>query len=227
MELARQAKLSYAAAHRELEDMSAAGCAQRERVGNQLVYKARRGHPQAALLRRLARIEAPDEAPAKDDESRAGLVRGWLRALGAPLGASPPQEPLPRAESVVAEGFSLAHSDSTVARVMPLVLWRQRDTLDLDELVREATRRDERAAAGFFLELTGRLGHDRRLTDVARPLRDRRRSRPKLFFGRPHGEFELALARRNTPALARKWGFLMNMGLDSFESTFTKHAGAA
>jgi len=114
-----------------------------------------------------------------------------------------------------------------VARVLPLVLWRQRDELDLDELVRESTRRDEREAAGFFLELTGRLGHDRRFTNAARPLRDRRRTRSKLFFAQPHGAHELALAHRNTPALARKWGFVMNMGLDSFASTFAKHAGAA
>ena len=155
-------------------------------------------------------------------------MRGWLRALGAPLAASRPSEgPPPPAEVIVAEGLSLAHVDSTVARVLPLVLWRQRDRLDLEELIREATRRDERDALGFFIELTGRLGRDRRFANAARPLPDRRRSRLRVFFARPHGAHELALARRRTPALARKWGFLMNMGLDSFASTFAKHAAKA
>lgn len=221
------ADLSFAAAHRELEDMRTAGVAERERDGNQLVYRAHLGHSQAVLLRQLAQLGARAEEPPARDEARVELVRGWLRDLGAPLGAPPTSGQTPAAETVVVEGLALAHVNSTVARVMPLVLWRQRETLDLDRLVREATRRDERETLGFFLELTGRLGRYRRFTDAARPLRDRRKTRPKLFFARPHGAYDLALARKNTPAVARRWGYLMNMGVDSFESMFTKHAGAA
>jgi hypothetical protein len=37
----------------------------------------------------------------------------------------------------------------------------------------------------------------------------------------------MRLAREKTPALARRWGFLMNMELDSFASAFRKHVPAA
>jgi hypothetical protein len=37
----------------------------------------------------------------------------------------------------------------------------------------------------------------------------------------------LAAARKNTPRVARRWGYLMNMGLDSFASAFAKHAEVA
>jgi hypothetical protein len=37
----------------------------------------------------------------------------------------------------------------------------------------------------------------------------------------------LALARGKTPPLARRWGYLMNMDLDSFASAFRKHGEAA
>jgi hypothetical protein len=37
----------------------------------------------------------------------------------------------------------------------------------------------------------------------------------------------LALARKKTPAVARRWGYLMNLGLDSFASVFRKHGEAA
>jgi hypothetical protein len=37
----------------------------------------------------------------------------------------------------------------------------------------------------------------------------------------------LALAGKRTPSLARRWGYLMNMDLDSFASAFAKHGEAA
>jgi DNA-binding transcriptional ArsR family regulator len=226
-ELARQADLSFAAAHRELEDMRAAGVAEREREGNRLVYRARAGHDQATLLRNLGRLAAQPEVTPPPDEIHADTVRGWLRDLGAPLGAPPSSKRAPSVETAVADGLALSHQNSTVARVLALVLWRQREKLDLDQLVREATRRDERETLGFYLELTSRLGRYPRFAKASRALRDRRRTRVRLFFAKPHSAYDLTLARKNTPAAARRWGYLMNMGVDSFASAFTKHAGAA
>lgn len=130
-------------------------------------------------------------------------------------------------EEVLADAVALSHRDAAVARVLPLVLWRHRDTLDHDALVRQVSARNERQALGFFLELTGSLGRDSRLRARARRLRDRRRTRARPFFERAPGRRELALARARTPALARRWGYLMNMGLDSFAAAFEKHRDAA
>lgn len=223
-EFSRRAGVRYAAVHRELKAMRATGLAVCERTGRQIVYRANPRHPQAALVRELVR----DRDPQMDERlpEAAEKVRAWLRASGAPLWA-PLLRRAPPLEEVVAAGVALAHCDATVALVLPILLWRQRDRLDYDRLVREATRLDERQALGFFLELASRLGGDARLRRVARRLRDRRRRRVGLFFSLPHGRFRLALARKNTPRLARKWGFLMNETLEDFASTFAKHSSAA
>lgn len=225
-QLARRARVSFAAAHRELEAMRAEGLASSERVGPTLTYRANRKHPQAPLVRRLLKEGTAADGtptPAKD-----GRVRGWLAASGAPLLVSQRVSGrMPSLEKVLAQALTLAHDDATVTRVLPLVLWAQRDRLDYDRLVREATRLNERQTLGFFLELTGRLARDHRFASLSRRLRDRRRSRLRPFFARPHGRMALAAARRKTPRLARRWGYLMNMGLDSFASAFAKHTQVA
>jgi len=223
--MSRRAGVSFAAAHRELEAMRTEGLALSERVGAALVYRADPGYREASLVRRLLKEGAAESAPppAPDGER----VRSWLAAAGAPLLVSQRvRDPGPRLEEVLAEGLALSHRDATVARVLPLVLWRHRDLLDHGRLVRAATRRNERQSLGFFLELTGRLGGDPRLASLSESLRDRRRSRARPFFAGRQGRMALALARKKTPTLARQWGYLMNMGMDSFASAFAKHREA-
>lgn len=222
--LSRLAGMTFSAVHRELEAMRSAGLVDRERAGTELHYRARTDHPHATLLRQLAQL--PTDAVSATRADRDETVRSWLASAGAPLGAPKARAPLPPLEEVVAESLSLAHRDAAVARVLPLVLWRLRAQMDLDRLVLEATRRDERHALGYFLELAGTLGGDDRLVRFARPLADKRRTKKRWFFAGPHGRHALAAARRNTPPQARRWGYLMNMGVDSFKSTFDKFAGS-
>jgi hypothetical protein len=221
-DLSRVAKVQFSAAHRELDAMREAGLARAGRTGTTLVYRAAADHPHAALLRHLA--SASGGAETSKGVDRDERVRGWLATLGAPLGSAETKRRLPSVEQVVAEALSLSHRDATVARVLPLVLWRQRDQLDFDRLFQEATRRDERQALGYFLELAGRLGGESRLVERARALHDRRRKKARMFFVGPHGPRALAATRRNTPKEALRWGYLMNMGVDSFRSTFEKFA---
>jgi hypothetical protein len=223
--LARQTRSSFAAAHRELEAMRAAGLALCERLGNRVVYRANHDHPLAPALRAL--LAPPARERATPDERPDDAVRGWLRDAGAPLGAAAVRGKRPPLEEVLASALELAHRDATVARVLPLVLWLQRRHLDHETLARAATRRNERQALGCFLELAGRLGDDAALVRRSQGLRDRRRSHPQPFFTRSTGRMAAASAQRNTPAAVRKWGFLMNLGLDSFASAFTRHRGRA
>jgi hypothetical protein len=223
-DLARQAGVSFASAHRELAAMRAEGLARAERAGAELVYRAHPGYRQAGLVRRLLREEGSAPRSLADGDR----VRGWLAAAGAPLLAlRRPAGRVPPLEEVLAEGLAASHQDATVARVLPIVLWRHRDRLDHERLVDAATRRNERQALGFFLELTGLLGGDRRMASLSERLRDRRRTRLRPYFARAHGRMALALARRRTPALARRWGYLMNMDLDGFAQAFGKHDEAA
>jgi hypothetical protein len=221
-DLSRLARVPFSAAHRELDAMRGAGLARAERTGTALVYRAATDHRHAALLGHLA--SASDDAETSKATHRDEQVRGWLATLGAPLGSAQTTSRAPSVEQVLGEALSLSHRDATVARVLPLVLWLQRDHFDFDRLVREATHRDERQALGYFLELAGQLGRESRLAKAARALRDRRRTRVRMFFAGPHGPRALAATQRNTPKEALRWGYLMNMGVDSFRSTFEKFA---
>jgi hypothetical protein len=133
----------------------------------------------------------------------------------------------PPLEEVLANALELSHRDATVARVLPLVLWRQRNRLNLQRLVQNASRRDERAALGYFLEVAGMLGGDAHLVQAARHLRDKRRTKARPFFVGQQGPYAVAVVRRNTPKEALRWGYLMNMGLDSVRAMFEKFAEPA
>ena len=220
--LARASGLSFAAAHRELDAMKAAGLTVAERDGVATVYRANLAHPQADALTALL---AP--RPAGHDDSEEQRLRGQLAALGAPLAGPAPRSRRLPSEEVLADGLVLAHHSPTVARVLPVAFWRQRDDLDYERLERAATLRDERQALGFYLELTGKLGGDRRLVRRASGLRDRRRTALRPFFSGGRGSFARAAAQEKSPALARRWGFLMNMELESFATAFRKHVSAA
>ncbi len=198
--------------------MKAAGLTVAERQGVATVYGANLDHPQADVL--MALLTETRSAHGDSEEQR---LRGRLAALGAPLaGPAPKTRRLP-AEEVLADGLVVAHHSPTVARVLPVAFWRQRDNLDFERLQEAATKRDERQALGFYLELTGQLGGDRQFERRARSLRDRRRKALRPFFARGRGSFAMELAREKSPALARRWGFLMNMELESFASAFRKH----
>jgi hypothetical protein len=158
------------------------------------------------------------------DKRRDGKVRVALAALGSPVGAPRRNPPPADLEATLADGLVLAHRDATLARTMPLVLWRQRDRFDLDRLVAQASRRGERSALGLFLELAGRLGHERTLAKAARRLQAGRRRPARHFFEGAYGPYAMAAARRNTPRVARRWGYLMNMPVDSFRTLFEKFA---
>ena len=219
--LAREAMLGFSTTHSELEAMRAAGLAATKRVGTELQYHADAEHPEAALLRRLAQLPvglARKTRPGDDE------VRTWLANTGAPVGVVDRGVMTPPPEKVVAEALALAHRDATVARALPVVLWRLRKQVDVELLRKEAMVRDEKQALGYFMELAGLLGRDRELRRTARSLKDSRRKRPRMFFTGQLGKYELALTRRNTPNTARRWGYLMNMSVESFRSTFDSFA---
>jgi hypothetical protein len=152
------------------------------------------------------------------------LERAWLARFGAPLyGESLVRgEPAPRAEEVFRSALDLARRDASVARALPVALWRQRARLDFDELVRLARAHGVERTLGFFLELTARLaGGDQRLLALADSLRPRLPSQAVDFFP-TRGRLERAAAEENTPPVARDWGYRMNLGMDSFASMFEK-----
>jgi hypothetical protein len=189
--------------------------------GSKEVFSANVAHPDADLLARLVKNRAAGAPPsgAKTEE-----LRRRLRSLGAPLTAEPAAEPVASIEATLVEGAKLAHRDATVARAMPLCFWNTRSIIDLERLKEAAKRGREKQAVGFFLALTGQLGGDRRLTHWAKAFKDSRVRAVHDFFDVPTTTSGRRRATEMTPAVARRWKYRMNMGVDSFQSLFDKFA---
>lgn len=171
--------------------MEVAGLAIAERQGATLEYRAERRHPQAQVL--IALLTPP----------------GGGRPAAVPAGGGRPSP-----EDALVDSLVASHTDESVALALPAALWRQREQIDFRRLTREATRRNERQSLGLLLQLTGRLGGDRRLMLRAAFLRDRRRTVMRPFFTsgtEPSG---------NPLPLARRWGYLLGIGLDRFAQAF-------
>jgi hypothetical protein len=103
------------------------------------------------------------------------------------------------------------------------MLWKNRDRLRLAELVRRARRTKEGATLGFFLDLTSELaGNHPFAVAIADLKHDRSRTGVFFFEGAEKSLVGKELAALNTPPVAQRWRFLMNMPLDSFETLFRK-----
>jgi hypothetical protein len=157
------------------------------------------------------------EAPHDGDD----VVKRKLRALGAPLrSVSPMRVARDEVVQTLLEGTRLARRDAVVARTLPLCFWHVRDDVDPKRLDSLAMSAEDKHAVGFFLELTSILGGDRRLVGLAEALRDKRVKSARNFF---QTEAATRAPARHFP-LAEKWGFRMNMDLETFQSLFDKFA---
>lgn len=168
----------------------------------------------------------PRRAPPRRSEGN-DTVRSWLQSVGAPVvQAVATDEPVPSLEDLLTLGLQLAHADASLARTLPVVLWRNRARLRLEELSRAARAAGEGAALGFFLDLTAELAADRELAKAAASLEDARSPALTFFFtGAGDTLVGKELAERRTPTVARRWRFLMNMPFASFETLYRKHVG--
>jgi hypothetical protein len=222
-ELAKRAGVGFASAYRELHAMRRLGLVTSERRSGAESFCANAAHPLAGALRAL--VVSPTE-PLRDDET--DRTRGELRALGAPLLGEPTETVQRPVEEAIVRGVALAHRDPAVARALPICLFKSKDRLDGARLREFARRLGEKQAVGFFLDLTSELSGDARWADWSRPLRDRRRKVANDFFhGTTASRRQRRLAEERSPDVARRWGFRMNMDIESFRSLFERFVHAA
>lgn len=152
------------------------------------------------------------------------LKRAWLAHYGAPLAGHTlvAGSAAPELAKVVVDGLALSRRDASVARALPVLLWRCRADLDVAKLCQLATRKRRERALGFFLDLTARLSGDRRLRNAAAALRPTRPPTATKFFTRRESPLARMVAEERTPPVARMWGYRMNMPMESFRSLFEK-----
>ena len=151
-----------------------------------------------------------------------------LRKMGAPLGTDSKiignNENLIPPEEVLVRGLSLARRNPAVARVFPVIIVRNIKYFDdfgtIENFVRSAGEAD---TLGFFLELTGELTGNSHFSDLANRLAGHRHGETRDFFVHTgKGRYARKLDELNTPDVAKRWNFRMNMNTESFRTLFNK-----
>lgn len=158
---------------------------------------------------------------------RAPRGHGELSAFVAHFGTRVAKgEPGCDLADVALRAVKSGRRDPALTRMLPVFLWRARNVLDLDVLVRRAQRQRQAPAVGYFLELAATLGGAPKLARAARRLRVPSHRRPLLYFeSAARNPFEAMAARERTPEPARRWGLVTGTPTDSFSTYFQKVRG--
>jgi hypothetical protein len=221
-ELAKRTDVNFSSAHGELAKLRALGLVHTSRWRGALVYRPNlKATAVSALVKLLTAAE--QESGRKENPVDQEVLKG-LAALGAPLGVKGSMRR--SAEEMLALSLTEARKSPLVAKVLPFVLAFNATKLELQQLKELALQQNQRKTLGLMCELAGTLGGRPELKALARELQDRRVRNSEPFFPARTGKFHDRAVRRNTPALARKWKFTMNLGMDAFESVFKKHGDA-
>jgi len=218
-ELANKSGVAFAGAYKELKAMTSSELANAEWKNGRKVFSANKSHPMAQLLNELVK-ESVEKKEVGEKESNS--LRENLAFLGLPVSAHKTRpDPGTSIEALMAQAADLSQNDASVARSLPVLFHKLREKLDFETLKNESLKRGNRHQVGFFLELTGKLSRDEKLTRVSRNFLDHRFRVPRQFF-KNESESEVAkqLAELRTPELAKKWGWRMNMGEDAFAKTY-------
>jgi hypothetical protein len=214
--LARRAELTPRAVAREVANLLKANLVVVESLGGADLVRANLKSPAARPLQLLFGLEK-----GVGEDRAATKVRDSLAAWGAPLVGASTRKPLSLHATLLA-ALELARLDGTVLRVLPVVFAKNADQVDWPALKEDARRRKLKAELGMLVELTSKLIERPELKERVSDLLDRRRRTPR-YLPEPRSRFEKELAKRHTPRVAAKWGFLMNMTEESFRSTLRKH----
>ena len=216
-QLSRRARVAYSSAHREIEVMRRLGLVRTKRVGRAIHCTWNSSHPGARAIAALIGKDRTGGGGPDDAQVYWNLGR-W----GAPLLRVGRSGRALSLEETLAHALGAARRYPELARVWPIVLARNRGSVDLASLERRARLLGEKRTLGFFLSLTRMLLKDPTLAPWERRLRDRRVRRDQPFFILERGRRARDLAEERTPEVARAWCFRLNMPFDSFESAFRK-----
>lgn len=214
-ELARRADLTPRAVSVEVRRLLAAGVVEVEAEGAADRVRSNPRHPAARALRELLRKASSDQGRSLTDP------RPTLRAYGAPLAGVEPRVEMSR-EAAVVEALAGSRHDSTLLRILPVVLLENEADFDWDALLAQARRRKLKDELGMMLELTAKASGRPSLGKWAKGLADGRRRVPR-YLPEPASDYERRLADHRTPAVARKWGLRMNMTEESVREFVRKH----
>ncbi|CAN5513757.1 hypothetical protein BH10BDE1_BH10BDE1_13800 [soil metagenome] len=224
-DLAKLSGLPYATTHAEVAKLEDLGLVERTNVGKQSGYRMEVPDDLRNALTLLFGLAVRERTESREASPTDEHVKQALQALGAPVVVAPQTPEASSAlskEETFARAALLAKTDPAVARALPVALHQHFESLDLNFLEVLAKKLHSKQEVGFFLELTSELSGLSRLKTESRKFRDRRIVETKSFFEESESKLMRALSERNTPDVARRWKFRMNMSFDTFKSTFDR-----
>lgn len=152
-------------------------------------------------------------------------VRSSLQKLGAPIVLNSQTTVQSEAdlnlEETLVRASLLARRDPAIARTLPIALFKHFEKLDQRVLKYWATRLKAKQELGMFLELSSFLAQSPKLKKLSRTFKDKRVKVTKDFF-ETSSSLLRKISEQNTPDVARRWKFRMNMSMSSFQSTFDR-----
>lgn len=220
MDLAKLSGLPYATTHAEVAKLESLGLLSKQNSAGRVTYRMSLSPELKDALRLLFNLKGRDNAVTRESD-----LRDSLQELGAPLVLdvqpsahfAPDQTP----EETLVRSTLHAKKDPSVARTLPLALVRSFESLDPELLKYWATKLHAKQELGMFLELSAELANSPKLKKLSRRFKDKRVKETKDFF-ETNSPLLRKLSEKNTPDVARRWKFRMNMSMDSFQSTFER-----
>jgi hypothetical protein len=223
--------LSYASTYDELKRMESLGLAKSHYLGAKHLFELNLDHPYKEVIESLLSYQPPTNSKESAAQSlehfQVDKTLSFLAQAGG--GAVAPNQESEGIQWSLEEGLVMAlrasHINPTIARDLPLVLFKNWMELDLAALKHQASKAGEKRTLGFFLDLTSELApkFKKELKREASSLQDRRFKKKQSFFVEPKkGRFLKRLEEEKTPSVAKKWQYTMNMEVSSFRSHFNK-----
>jgi hypothetical protein len=215
---AELASVGFSTAYEELRAMEHVGLAKSEYQGNRVLFHANSDAPHFTLVKSLLQTDKQQKEQPPTEAVMANLER-----MSGALGTHASNQPELSNEETLVLAFKFARYNATVARVLPVALYKNFDHLNFEKLKTLCFKAGEKKTFGFFLDLTSELANSTRLHELAEEFHDRRCKKSQSFFvNQPQGKYAKRLEAKNTPALAKRWQFRMNMDLENFRSHFEK-----
>lgn len=212
---------AYSAVYREISEMKRQGIIKTKPRGKMEYVMKNSSFRNKNLLDKLlgGSVKKVKMKQINDSTIYSNLVK-----YGAPLFSLESSGVELTPEEAAIYGLRLAEHNATVSRALPVFFAKNADLLDFNRLSFLANKLNLKSVLGLFLDITGQLSGKQKFTKISDELFDKRRKKDAFFFKK--GELtplQRQLTILNTPKVAHKWHYLMNMGMDSFESLFYKN----
>lgn len=215
-ELSQLSGLSYSTTHEELQKMKSLDLVKMERSGKATLYSSALPEEEANVLVSLfAKKKEEAKQTVSFDDFEMPLLGDYSELQNEKM----------EVEELLVKAVYLSKKNASLLRALPLLLRKMGDNLDSNQLAYWSKRYETNRELGFLLELTAQLTKNKKYSRLANKFKDKRWAKPDYYFERDFGlkGFQAIAVDRHTPELAKKWYLKLNMGLDSFQSFYSKY----